>query len=119
MGEKSPAQTRAGKIIIPRVEFRESSLRAAFDFLSMKSRQLDPDELGINVILAPSETEIANGRQPDFFEILMMHDPPDHPDLLEAQQPDFGPSVTLQLEKVSVADAITRTAEAVGVGPQG
>jgi general secretion pathway protein D len=39
------------QIIIPKIDFRETSIREAIDFLKEKSRQLDPDKVGVNIVL--------------------------------------------------------------------
>lgn len=44
--------TKAEKIIIPRMELRDAKLEEALDFLRVKSKELDPDKQGVNIILA-------------------------------------------------------------------
>src|SRR5262245_40049742 len=90
-------QLRAVKIVIPKVNFRQTTLLAAFEYLYLKSRQLDPEGFGVTMILAPSESDLAAARQPL---------PPiaGVPIADEAQQPVHNPIIiTLQLEKVSIA----------------
>ena len=43
----------AAKIIIPSVEFRDSTLTECIDFIRIKSRELDPDKKGVNIIVKP------------------------------------------------------------------
>lgn len=38
-------------IILPRVDFRESTVREAIEFLVQKSKQLDPEGAGVNIVL--------------------------------------------------------------------
>jgi general secretion pathway protein D len=38
-------------IILPRVEFREATVREAVEFLVQKSKQLDPEGAGVNIVL--------------------------------------------------------------------
>jgi len=49
--EKQMAAEKAGKIIIPQVSFQEASLNEVVGFLVKKSRELDPDKQGVNIIL--------------------------------------------------------------------
>lgn len=41
------------KIIIPSVEFRDATLTECIDFIRIKSRELDPDKKGVNIIVKP------------------------------------------------------------------
>lgn len=50
----SPLQTRMNEIILPSVEFRNATLREAVDFLSAKSRELDPSGRGVSIVLDSS-----------------------------------------------------------------
>ncbi len=43
----------ASKIIIPSVEFRDATLTECIDFMRIKSRELDPDKKGVNIIVKP------------------------------------------------------------------
>lgn len=47
----SPAAQAASGIILPQVEFRDSTLPEALDFLVARSRALDPKKQGVNVVL--------------------------------------------------------------------
>jgi general secretion pathway protein D len=42
---------KLGSIILPKVEFRESTVREAIEYLVQKSKQLDPDGVGVNIVL--------------------------------------------------------------------
>jgi|GEM_PF-1048434 len=54
----SAAEAKADSIIIPRLEFREATPGEAVDFLRKKSRQLDHDKQGVNVVLdLPSSSD--------------------------------------------------------------
>ena len=58
--EKTTLQ-KARRIVLPQVEFRDASIAEAVEFLRTKSRDLDPDRQGINIILqtdTPSTAEI-------------------------------------------------------------
>jgi hypothetical protein len=44
---------RAEKIIFPRVEFREASLQEIAHFLSKKSKDLDPEKIGVEIQITP------------------------------------------------------------------
>jgi beta-lactamase regulating signal transducer with metallopeptidase domain len=43
----------ASKIIIPSIEFRDATLTECIDFILIKSRDLDPDKKGVNIIVKP------------------------------------------------------------------
>ncbi len=47
----SAAATSADKIVLPSVEFRDATLAEAITFIRIKSRDLDPDKKGINILL--------------------------------------------------------------------
>lgn len=47
----SPAAEKAATFVLPRVEFRDATLPATLDYLVNRSRALDPEKLGINVVL--------------------------------------------------------------------
>lgn len=48
-------ENKLNRIIIPKIEFREATIREAIDFLKQKSRDLDPDpdpaHRGVNIVL--------------------------------------------------------------------
>ena len=48
---KSAAATSADKIVLPSVEFRDATLAEAITFIRIKSRDLDPDKKGVNILL--------------------------------------------------------------------
>ena len=45
--------TAPSNIIIPGVEFRDATLTECIDFMRLKSRDLDPDKKGVNIIVKP------------------------------------------------------------------
>ena len=47
----SPAAQKAATLILPRVEFLDATLPATLDYLVNRSRALDPEKLGVNVVL--------------------------------------------------------------------
>ena len=47
--------TKASKIIIPKVAFRQATVDEGLEFFRQKSRQLDPDKSGVPIILVASE----------------------------------------------------------------
>ncbi len=54
--KSSPAAQTASALILPQVEFRDSTLPEALDFLAAKSRALDPKKQGVNIVLdVPAE----------------------------------------------------------------
>lgn len=48
---KSAALKKAGAIIFPKIDLREATLSETVDFLRLKSKELDPDKAGTNLIL--------------------------------------------------------------------
>jgi len=72
------------RIIMPKVEFRDTPLGDAITFLRVESVQLDPDQKGINVILQSGS---------DAAEL---------------------PRVTLLLKEIPVKDALRRVADLAG-----
>jgi len=54
---KSALETRADKIILPSVQFREATLAEALEFFRVKSRDLDPAKTGVNILLKPGGDE--------------------------------------------------------------
>ncbi len=54
---KPTTQLRAEAIILPKVEFQDASLDEALEFLRIKSKDLDPEKKGINIIVVkPKES---------------------------------------------------------------
>ena len=52
--ESKPAMAPpSSKIIFPSLEFRDATLAECIDFIRIKSRELDPDKKGVNIILKP------------------------------------------------------------------
>lgn len=56
----SAALKRAGKLIFPNIVLSDATLSETVDFLRAKAKDLDPENLGVNLILAPS----ADGAEP-------------------------------------------------------
>jgi beta-lactamase regulating signal transducer with metallopeptidase domain len=54
---ESAARAKAEKIVLPKVEFRDTSVADAVDFLNRKSVELDPAHGGVNIVLKAA-TEI-------------------------------------------------------------
>jgi hypothetical protein len=48
--ESARLKEKALSIIIPKLEFREASLTESLDFIQAKSRSLDPDQRGVNIV---------------------------------------------------------------------
>jgi hypothetical protein len=49
----------AGDIILPKVQFREATLAEAVEFLRIKSRELDPEKRGLNILVKPGGDPMA------------------------------------------------------------
>ena len=54
-----PIVKRAQAIILPQVEFSGATIDEAVQFLQAKSRQLDPDKKGVNIVLKNPEPNSA------------------------------------------------------------
>ena len=53
---KGAALKKAGTIIFPKLDLRDATLSETVDFLREKSKALDPDKQGVNLILRPGGT---------------------------------------------------------------
>ncbi|MEO6740995.1 MAG: M56 family metallopeptidase [Chthoniobacteraceae bacterium] len=51
--EVSASMRKAGAIIFPKIDLRDATLSETMDFLREKSKELDPDRKGVNLILKP------------------------------------------------------------------
>ena len=49
----------AGEIILPKVQFHEATLAEAVEFLRIKSRELDPEKKGLNILIKPGGDPMA------------------------------------------------------------
>lgn len=65
-GEKMPAakpgalEEKARRIVVPRMEFVEAPLASVVEFLTFKSRELDSEKKGVNILVhAPKEAQTA------------------------------------------------------------
>ena len=54
-GSPTTDNTKASKIIIPKIEFRQATVVEGLDFLRQRSLQLDPDKSGVVIILVASD----------------------------------------------------------------
>ena len=52
-GKPPRASILAAQWVVPKIEFREASLSEAVEFLRVKSRELDPAKVGVNILLGP------------------------------------------------------------------
>jgi hypothetical protein len=53
---KLPA--KADAIVMPRIEFREAKIEECVEFLKKRSRELDPEKIGVNITLAGHKDEV-------------------------------------------------------------
>jgi len=51
VGRSQIIQRKLASIILPRLEFREATIREAIDYLKKKSQELDPAHEGVNIVL--------------------------------------------------------------------
>ena len=56
---KPATESPTSKIIFPSLDFRDATLAECIDFIRIKSRELDPDKKGTNIILKPGGNEAA------------------------------------------------------------
>jgi beta-lactamase regulating signal transducer with metallopeptidase domain len=47
------SKSAVGEIIIPKVQFHEATLAEAVEFLRIKSREIDPEKKGVNILVKP------------------------------------------------------------------
>ncbi|MBE2282076.1 MAG: hypothetical protein IAE77_01295 [Prosthecobacter sp.] len=52
-----PVLGNADQIIFPVVQFREASIAAAVEYFRVKSRDLDPEKKGVNIVVNPGGTD--------------------------------------------------------------
>lgn len=86
---KSGLEKKLGEIKIPQVQLRSAALQDAVRFLKMETRMRDPKKTGVNFIIAKSPKKISEPFDSDPF-----------------YDSDMGPTVTLNLENVSVLDVL-------------
>jgi len=60
--ETANEQAKASKIIIPKVEFRDATVEEAVNWLRAKSRELDPEKKGVEIILGAGTEKIKEAR---------------------------------------------------------
>ena len=82
---KADITNKLNKIVIDEINFREITVREFVDFLKLKSRQLDPEREGINIVLKLSQ---------------------DTPTSENGDDQDFG-SITTPSTKISISPAIS------------
>jgi general secretion pathway protein D len=58
-------QNLLNSIIIPKIEFREATVREAVDFLKQKSKELDPNKKGVNIVLKLEGTPGSSAPAPE------------------------------------------------------
>ena len=54
-------QAKLNKIIFPQIDFRDATLSECVDFINAKSKTLDPQRVGISVVIAPSTPPSTTG----------------------------------------------------------
>lgn len=70
-GSKADVTKKLTEIVIDEIDFPEISIREFVDFLKAKSRQLDPNKQGVNIVLKlaqPSQDPAQDGATDDPFE---------------------------------------------------
>ncbi len=120
--EVEELRQKLNEIIIPRIEFRDANIRDVISFLVDASERLDPDREGVNIILHlpgergnpssgnPSSSRGGNPSNPwgdwDDDESDRRTDAPTARDI---------PSITLNLRRVSLMEAIRYITEVTGL----
>lgn len=88
----SAAEATLGHIVIPDLDFRQATLTSAVDFLSEICRELDPKKTGVNFIIA-RRSPAKKMPAPDSLDGVI-------------EAPDFGPMITMSLNKVSALEVL-------------
>lgn len=120
--KRDVTEARLKRIIIPAAEFRQAQLTDVLHFLVEASIAADPDKEGANVVFkerrledgvdprAPVPGERLEGRSEPVDEWGFMEDP-----FSPSPPVDSGGSVTLNLRRVSLYDAMETIAEVAGL----
>jgi hypothetical protein len=66
---KSAALEKAGKIILPKMQFASATPREAVEFLNIKAREMDPDKKGVNIFLVPDKSAEGTKITLDLMEV--------------------------------------------------
>jgi len=105
--EKPPSKTelKATSLIIPRLEFVDATVRDAFNFLTKKSKELDPEKVGINFVLKLEDLSEQPTVHPPLPEIPGLSPTNTERDSTQPAEPgDI--RVTLVLNNVPLSEAI-------------
>ena len=120
--KRDETEARLKRIIIPAVEFRQAHVTDVLNFLVEASIAADPEKEGANVVFkerrledgveprAPAPGERLEGRSEPVDEWGFMEDP-----FSPSPPVDSGGTVTLNLRRVSLYDAMETIAEVAGV----
>jgi general secretion pathway protein D len=119
-------QRKLNTIIIPKLEFREASIREAIDFLKQKSVALDPDPVnkGVNIVLrlengaGGSAPPAAAPAAPAAGVIPGLVDPPGGPAAAPAAIPAVDPNearITIALTNVPLGEALRYVTNLAGL----
>lgn len=101
-------QQAASKMVLPKVDFRESTVREALEFLQQRSKALDPQGRGINVILkgdSPRLPALPPGPPPNVPGIPGL-DVPGVPAAAVLAQAGGTTKITLSLENVPLTEVL-------------
>ena len=55
----SPVEQKAASIILPSVQFSEATFDEAVEYFRVKSRQIDPQKAGVNIVVPPGPTTVS------------------------------------------------------------
>ncbi len=95
----SVVEKKLGAIKIPQVELRSAALQDAVQFLQMQTRMLDPKKIGVNFVVAKSQSPKKKSSDPfgDFGGGF-----------------DMGPMVTLSMKNVSALQVLKSLMDQTG-----
>ena len=107
------------QLIIPQIEFRQANIVDVLDTLSKISVEVDPEKVGVNIILKVSSTQAAT--PPAGAEGAAATPAPDAaatpaPDAAATPAAGNIPPVTMNLRKVNLLDAIKYVTELANLG---
>ncbi len=113
VAEEAPLVKKLNSIIIPTIDFEEVSVPAALKSLSKQSRELDPEEIGVNIFLRRAARPAATEQQssPDMAGGDMGMGMPDESLDEEGDSTQKEQTVNLLLKDISLMNAIIKLCE--------
>lgn len=118
---------RMSNIIIPKIEFRDANIQDVVDFLAEASQAADPNQQGVNIVLhmkgagAEAKNATSSAKPADrsdefgFDAFDGMFDETTSQQSSGSAAPSSGISLTLNLRRISLLDAIKTITEIAGM----